>query len=62
MWMQSIPGIDFNYLNIPFEFDVKPKEEFDPVYMKALYEFGYQIARNGLEWKKYPPGFIPSKK
>jgi len=55
-------GIDFNYLNIPSEFNAKPKEEFAPVYMKALFEFGYQMAKNGLEWKKYPPGFMPSKR
>ncbi|MEM7067722.1 MAG: patatin-like phospholipase family protein [Pseudomonadota bacterium] len=46
--------IQFNYLEIPDEFDVQPKELFDPVYMKALYKLGVKtgLANNG--WKKAP--------
>jgi hypothetical protein len=53
----SQAGIDFNYIDIPLDFKIEPKEEFDPAYMKALYEVGYQMARNGVPWGKYPPGF-----
>lgn len=50
-------GMDFNLAFIPGDFDVKPNEEFDPVYMGKLFEVGYQMAKNGNPWDKGPPGF-----
>ncbi len=50
-------GIDFNLAYIPDDFDLKPKEDFDPVYMGRLFELGYEMAKNGYPWVKAPPGF-----
>jgi len=49
-------GLDFNLAYIPEDFDLKPKEDFDPVYMGKLFNLGYQLARNGYPWDKAPPG------
>ena len=51
-------GNDFNLAYIPPEFTEKSSEGFDTVYMGKLYEFGYQMAKNGYPWVKAPPGFI----
>lgn len=48
-------GIDFNLAYIPDDFDLEPKEAFDPVYMGKLFDFGYQLAKNGYPWVKKPP-------
>ena len=50
-------GIDYNLAYIPEDFDRKPSEDFDPVYMGALFERGYQMAKDGYPWDKAPPGF-----
>jgi len=50
-------GNDFNLAYIPSTFAEIPTEGFDPVYMKKLYELGYESAKNGYQWKKEPPGF-----
>jgi len=50
-------GNDFNLAYIPSDFTEEPTEAFDPVYMGKLFELGYQMAREGYPWKKYPPGF-----
>ena len=50
-------GNDFNLTYIPADFDKEPKEEFDPEYMSALFELGYQRALKGYSWDKYPPGY-----
>ena len=50
-------GLEFNLAYIPASFDLKPKEDFDPVYMSKLFDMGFQMARNGYPWDKGPPGF-----
>jgi hypothetical protein len=50
-------GNDFNLAYIPSDFTEEPTEPFDPVYMGKLFELGYQMAREGYPWKKYPPDF-----
>ena len=50
-------GIDYNLAYIPEVFDQKPEEDFDPVYMSALFDLGYRMAENGYPWDKAPPGF-----
>ena len=50
-------SIDFHLAYIPGDFDLKPKEEFDPVYMGKLFDLGYQLAKKGYPWDKAPPGF-----
>ena len=49
---------NFHLAYIPSTFEEVPTEEFDPVYMTKLYNLGYELAKNGYEWKKVPPGFV----
>lgn len=49
--------IDYNLAFIPPVFDMEANEEFDPVYMRALFDFGYKLGRDGYDWKKSPVGF-----
>ena len=51
-------GNDFNLAYIPSDFTDKPAEGFDPVYMKKLFDRGYQMSLEGYPWEKAPPGFI----
>jgi predicted patatin/cPLA2 family phospholipase len=46
---------------IPPDFKFENKEMFDPEYMRALFNFGYEQAKNGYPWAKSPPGFVPSE-
>ncbi len=48
--------IDFNLACIPTDFPVESEEEFDPKYMRALFQLGYETAREGYPWMKSPPG------
>jgi predicted patatin/cPLA2 family phospholipase len=50
-------GLDYNLAYIREDFDLKPNEDFDPVYMGKLFDFGYQLTKNGYPWDKAPPGF-----
>ena len=53
--LTSRDGIDYNLAIIPKSFSMKPKESFDPEYTKALFELGYNLAKDGYSWKKAPP-------
>jgi Patatin-like phospholipase len=53
--VSQITGTDYNLASIPPSFDLKSKALFDPDYMKALFDVGYNQARNGTEWSKTPP-------
>lgn len=50
---------DFQLVYIPDSFDVEPQEVFDPVYMRALYELGFEYGKAGDKWRDYPPDFTP---
>ena len=50
-------GLDYNLAYIRADFDVKPKEDFDPVFMGELFDLAYRMAKNGYPWDKAPPGF-----
>lgn len=50
-------GIDFNLTYIPPTFNTVRREQFDTQYMKALYDVGFEAAKQGYSWEKYPPGF-----
>jgi predicted acylesterase/phospholipase RssA len=50
--------IDFNLAFIGSEFTTVHKEEFDTAYMRALFDYGYQLARKGYPWRKVPPGMV----
>jgi predicted patatin/cPLA2 family phospholipase len=52
-------GIDYNLAFIPEDFKMEPKEEFDPEYMRRLFDLGYRMAQGGYPWKKAPMGFEP---
>ena len=47
----------FKLAYIPPEFSYSSNELFDPKYMRALFDFGYERARNGYPWESSPPGF-----
>jgi predicted patatin/cPLA2 family phospholipase len=51
----QLDGIDFNLAYIGADFTTERKENFDQVYMRALFEYGYQQARNRYHWFKQPP-------
>jgi len=48
-------GIDFNLAYIGTDFTEKLPEPFDPSYMRALYDYGYQRGRRGYDWAHKPP-------
>jgi len=50
-------GFNYNLAYIPPNFTLQAKSAFDPVYMKALYQVGYEAARAGYRWHKKPPDF-----
>jgi hypothetical protein len=43
---------------IPSSFDLTPNEQFDPEYMRALFDFAYEQARDGVDWERSPPGIV----
>lgn len=44
-------AVGFHVAFIPDHFDIEASEPFDPAYMKALFELGYGLARDGNPWK-----------
>ena len=51
-------GITYRLAHIPGDFDLEAEEEFDPKYMGALFDLGYEMARDGYDWETSPPGVI----
>lgn len=50
-------NVDFNLAFIPPDFKVETKEPFDPVYMSALFQRGYEMMKAGYPWEKTPIGY-----
>jgi hypothetical protein len=50
-------GVDYNLAYIGSDFSFPHKENFDPDYMRALFEYGYERATKGMVWHKSPPLF-----
>lgn len=48
--------VGFNLAFIGPDFKATRKVEFDPEYMKALYQYAYNRAIKGYPWAKNPPG------
>jgi len=48
-------GGTFRLAYVPDDFAIEPKEQFDPDYMNALYQLGYDLAKDGIEWLERPP-------
>jgi predicted acylesterase/phospholipase RssA len=51
-------GIGFNLAYIGSDFTEELPTPFDQGYMRALFDYGYQLARNGYPWAKQPPTFL----
>ena len=49
--------MDFNLAFIGEDFDVPLEEPFDRDYMRALFDYGYQLGRTGYAWHDTPPGY-----
>ena len=47
-------GLLFNLAYIPSTFVEQPQEKFDPVYMRKLFEFGFERASAGYPWTSGP--------
>jgi hypothetical protein len=47
-------GVGFNLAYIGSDFTQVLPEPFDPAYMRALFDYGYQRARRGYDWAKKP--------
>src|SRR5262249_39780355 len=50
-------GLDYNLDYIPTSFNIPHKDQFDPAYMRPLFDTGYEMARKGYPWEKPPPGY-----
>lgn len=48
-------NIQFHLASIPRTFDVPSESMFDPKYMSALFQLGYERARAGYPWQDTPP-------
>ena len=48
-------GVDYNLAYIEPDFARVKHENFDPNYMKALFDYGYAKGRGGYSWYKVPP-------
>ena len=49
--------MDFNLAAIPRDFPSTPPDMFNQAYMNKLFDFAYNMARQGYPWEKYPPFF-----
>ncbi len=58
-------GLGFNLAYIPKDFTPTSSGDFDSEYMKELYEFAFDRAKEGYPWQKLPPELktapLPSK-
>ncbi len=54
-------GLDYNLAYIGADFTAPRKEDFDNEYMRALFDYGYQLGRKGYPWHKTPPGLTVAK-
>jgi predicted acylesterase/phospholipase RssA len=50
-------GLDYNLAYIPQSFNAPRTKDFDPAFMRPLYQLGYDMAVAGYPWEKYPPGY-----
>jgi hypothetical protein len=48
-------NMDFNLASITQDFQGKSDFFFDPKYMQAVFDFGYEKATSGTVWSKTPP-------
>ena len=55
-------GAAFNLAFIEDDFHAKHPEDFDPGYMRALYQHSFEKAAHGYPWGHAPPGFAASSR
>jgi predicted acylesterase/phospholipase RssA len=55
-------NIEFNLAFIPASFNAPRPEPFDRAYMKALFEAGRKLGREGYPWAKTPPEVVVQAK
>ncbi len=49
-------GADYNLALIEEDFAAPPHDDdFDPTYLNALYDYGFEKGRSGYVWRKLPP-------
>jgi len=48
-------GVDYNLAYIEPDFPDMKHEEFDPAYLRALFDYGYAKGKQGSAWHKAPP-------
>lgn len=48
-------GIGYHLAYIPGDFDATWDQMFDPVYMKKLFDVGYELGKSGQAWVSEPP-------
>ena len=51
-------GVDFNLAYIASDFNYPHNKNFDPEYMRRLFDYAYQLSAKGYPWRKAPPGEI----
>ena len=52
--------LDYNLASIPNEVGEDTGEGmFNTAFMQKLFDLGYEMAKNGYPWDKYPPGYQP---
>jgi predicted patatin/cPLA2 family phospholipase len=47
--------VDYNLAYIPASFNTPHTSDFDPPYMRSLYDLAYALALEGEHWAKHPP-------
>lgn len=56
--MTERDGAEFRLASIPASFTAQSAQPFDPAYMKALFEVGYKLGRQGNAWARTPPDAV----
>ena len=51
--------VSYHLAYIDRDFTTPYKGPFDQTYMRSLFQYGYDRARAGVEWKDKPPGWEP---
>jgi hypothetical protein len=50
-------GVDYNLAFIGTDFPATKHDEFDPTYLRTLFDYGYARGKAGSYWHKAPPLF-----
>ncbi len=51
--------VEYNLAYIPPSFKAPHRENFDTIYMGKLFTVGYELAKEGYPWEKFPPFYNP---